>query len=119
MGTLVSNQKKEKSTSPHYEDDFDCSTVKFSSRDRSAPKDRNTSTFTKNREKSPALRDILQESHRSSKHNKEIRTSKQEREERHRSNFWHKSESHDANSRSYSRHNRRDRQRELSLRRLP
>ena len=43
----------------------------------------------------------------------EIRTSKQEREERHRSNYWHKSESHDADSRSYSRHNRRDRQKDF------
>ena len=64
----VFNQEKEKFTSPHHEDDFDYSSVKSSSRDRSAPKDRKTSTTNNDRRKSPALRDMLQESHRSSKH---------------------------------------------------
>ena len=66
----IFNQEKEKLTSPHHEDDFDYSSVKSSSRDISAPKDRKTSTTNNDRRKSPALRDMLQESHRSSKHNK-------------------------------------------------
>merc|ERR1712126_154283 len=44
------------------------------------------------------------------KESKEIRTSKEERGERRRSNNWHKSESHDSKNRSYSRHTRRERQ---------
>ena len=67
---LVSNQEKEKFTSPHQEDYFDYSSVKSSSRDRSAPKDSNTSATNNDKEKSPALRDMRQECHRSSKHNK-------------------------------------------------
>ena len=66
----VFNQEKEKFTSPHHEDDFDYSSVKSSSRDRSAPKDRKTSTTNNDKQKSPALRDMLQESHRSPKHDK-------------------------------------------------
>ena len=67
---LVSNQEKEKFTSPHQEDYFDYSSVKFSSRDRSAPKDSNTLTTNNDREKSLALQDMRQECHRSSKHDK-------------------------------------------------
>ena len=67
---LVSNQEKEKFTSPHHEDDFDYSSIKSSSRDRSAPKDSKPSTTNNDREKGPALRDMHQECHRSSKHNK-------------------------------------------------
>ena len=39
--------------------------------------------------------------------------SKQEREERHRSSNWLKSESHDSKSRSYLRHNRREKQKDF------